>query len=147
MPPHSYSNAVDALSRRTPYAVNCLSDLNMPMGEYPSTSLNKAVLKFRRQGRKKSQNVSAGIAVFFLLLFGKICRVMRNGTAFRAVLPLLAVQSLACGARCVDACAPYRSNARAARMCHVNFYSIYFQLLKKCENIRHCRIAIFHLPY
>jgi hypothetical protein len=38
-----------------------------PMGEYPSTSLNKAALKFRRQGRKKSQNVSAVVLEFFLL--------------------------------------------------------------------------------
>jgi hypothetical protein len=48
---------------------------NDPMGEYPSTRLDKAVLKFAPQGRKKSQNVSATISLFFLLLFGNYCRI------------------------------------------------------------------------
>ncbi|MBN3758602.1 hypothetical protein G3N95_37225 [Paraburkholderia sp. Tr-20389] len=91
------------------------------MSEYPSTSLNKAVLKFRRQGCKKSQNVSAEIAVFFLLLFGKFCRVLRNGTAFRAVSPFLAAQSPVCSARCADACARYRFDS-ASRECVMSIF-------------------------
>jgi hypothetical protein len=70
-----------------------------PMSEYPSTSLNKAGLKFRRQGRKKSQNVSADILEFFLILFGKCCRFMRDRTAFRADFHSFAVRSPAWSAR------------------------------------------------
>ncbi|MFP4850343.1 hypothetical protein ACLFKR_15780 [Paraburkholderia sp. BR14264] len=36
------------------------------MSEYPCTYLNKAVLKFARQDRKKSQIVSGIISAFFM---------------------------------------------------------------------------------
>ncbi|WP_131542644.1 hypothetical protein [Paraburkholderia hospita] len=61
------------------------------MSEYPCTSLDKAVLKFRLQGGKKSQNVSARFTIFFSLLFGNFCRIMRVGTAFHATRLAFAV--------------------------------------------------------
>jgi hypothetical protein len=47
------------------------------VSEYPCTRLHKAALKFRLQGSKKSQNVSARFTIFFLLLFGNYCRIMQ----------------------------------------------------------------------
>ncbi|MEP9325362.1 hypothetical protein PPMP20_19835 [Paraburkholderia phymatum] len=70
------------------------------MGKYPSTRLNKAALKFRRQGRKKSQNVSVEISDFFLLLVGNYCWPMRNDAAFCAAQPWVSIESPAYGARC-----------------------------------------------
>jgi hypothetical protein len=46
------------------------------MSEYPRSRLDKAALKFARQGSKKSQNVSVEVALFFSLLFGNSCRSM-----------------------------------------------------------------------
>ncbi|WP_143062194.1 hypothetical protein [Paraburkholderia diazotrophica] len=48
------------------------------MSEYPRSSLDKAALKFAPQDGKKSRNVSAGITLFFLFLFGNSCRSVRN---------------------------------------------------------------------
>jgi hypothetical protein len=44
------------------------------MSDYPSTRLDKAILKFAPQVSKKSQNVSAAISAFFMILFGNYCR-------------------------------------------------------------------------
>ncbi|MGT2471025.1 hypothetical protein [Paraburkholderia terrae] len=61
------------------------------MSEYPCTSLDKAALKFRLQGGKKSQNVSARFTIFFSLLFGNFCRIMRIHTELRAIRSAFAV--------------------------------------------------------
>ncbi|WP_156132379.1 hypothetical protein [Paraburkholderia terrae] len=54
------------------------------MSEYPCTSLDKAALKFRLQGGKKSQIVSARFTIFFSILFGNFCRIMRICAVLRA---------------------------------------------------------------
>jgi hypothetical protein len=60
------------------------------VSEYPCTSLDKAALKFRLQGGKKSQNVSARFTIFFSLLFGNFCRIMRIHSHFTPIVsPLL----------------------------------------------------------
>jgi hypothetical protein len=54
------------------------------MGEYPCTRLDKAALKFRLQGGKKSKNVTGLIAEFFPILFGNFCRISLVRATFHA---------------------------------------------------------------
>jgi hypothetical protein len=66
------------------------------VSEYPCTRLDKAALKFPVQGGKKSQNVSARFTLFFLLLFGNICRIMRIQPALGATHTSFAVLFFVC---------------------------------------------------
>ncbi|SIT39394.1 hypothetical protein BN2475_190235 [Paraburkholderia ribeironis] len=54
------------------------------MSEYPSTGIDKAILKFVLQDRKKSQIVSVKVAVFFCVLFGNCYRKVCSKVALPA---------------------------------------------------------------
>src|ERR1700761_1025236 len=56
--------------------------IRIEMREYPGTGIYKAVLKFSRQGRKKSQIVSVKIPVFLCLLFRQLLPECRQKISF-----------------------------------------------------------------